>query len=253
MALENLVGSKFGKLKVIKQSDTKNNKRYWECICDCGNKTIVPTSRLKNGHIKSCGCLSREITTKRNMKHGKGHTRLYKIWAGIKKRCLNKKCISYKNYGGRGIIICDEWKDSFEIFYEWSMNNGYNKNLTIDRIDVNGNYEPNNCRWITMKEQSNNKRDNRYITINSQTKTLSEWSDYYKINPKVVENRINRYKWSIEEAFEIVPRKRKGVTYTYNGVTKTIVEWSEIYGVSRDKLYYRLIKSNWNPDKAFEI
>ncbi|MBO3398543.1 hypothetical protein JJB71_13440 [Clostridium perfringens] len=253
MTLENLIGKRFGKLKVVKQSHSKNYRRYWECECDCGNKTIVTTSRLKNGHTKSCGCLSKEVTTKRNTKHGKRNTRIYEIWAGMKKRCLNKKSISYKNYGGRGVSICEEWKNSFEKFYNWAINNGYNENLTIDRIDVNGNYEPNNCRWCTKKEQSNNKRNNRYITINKETKTLSEWANYYKIKSKVVENRINRYKWSIEEALEIVPRKRKGITYTYNGVTKTLVEWSEFYNISRDKLYYRLIKNNWNPDRAFEI
>jgi len=155
-----LTGHKYNKLTVIKlhhktqkytiDGKKKGHQYFWLCKCDCGNETIIPTSNLRKGLIKSCGCLK--------YTHHLSNTRLYRIYIGMKTRCYNSKSLSYKDYGGRGITICQEWLDDFMNFYNWAKDNGYSDNLSIDRINVNGNYEPSNCRWATQEEQSNNTR-----------------------------------------------------------------------------------------------
>ncbi len=154
--LINLVGQKFNKLTVIERDYSQNKRPYWLCKCDCGNIVSVRGDLLRSGNTKACGCLYK--------KHGQAtHTnrsRLYNIYHGMKKRCYNKKCNDYKYYGGRGIKICDEWllPNGFIRFYNWAVNNGYSDSPTIDRVDVNGNYEPSNCRWVDMKTQLKNRR-----------------------------------------------------------------------------------------------
>lgn len=135
-----------------------------------------------------------------NYKHGQCATRLYHTWENMKKRCYNKNNNHYKWYGARGIAVCDEWKDDFQAFYDWSKNNGYNNNLTIDRIDNNGNYEPNNCRWVDMKQQQRNRRSNKNITINGETHCLVEWCEIYNMPYDKVKHRINQCNWSIKRA-----------------------------------------------------
>lgn len=203
-----ITNQKFGKLVAIKRTNNLNNKTAWECKCECGNTTIVSTSNLTRNKIKSCGCLKIELLTKRCTKHNQRCTALYEVWKSMKQRCYNSNNYAYHNYGLRGIKVCDNWKNSFINFYEWSINNGYKKGLTIDRINNNGNYEPSNCRWVNRVVQRNNTRFNNYITINNETKTLSEWAKEFGFKPETIRNRIVNLKWSPEKALN-TPVKSK--------------------------------------------
>lgn len=196
MRLEDLTGRRFGRLVVLERAEGPCKKHtYWKCLCDCGNITITAAQKLKSGSTKSCGCYGRDTATK----HGMWKHPLYKTWKNIKSRCNNQNMTAYCCYGGRGIKVCEEWQNDFMAFYSWAIANGYLEGLTIDRIDVNGNYEPSNCRWVTMREQSNNTRRNHLIEYKGETHTISEWARITKINVHTLSNRINRG-WSIERA-----------------------------------------------------
>lgn len=161
---EDLSGRRFGRLVVVKRADECVGHSYghslWMCLCDCGNETYVYGSNLLQGKTKSCGCYHTEMIKAANSTHGESKTRLHRIWAGMKERCYNTRASNYHNYGGRGISVCDEWRNSFSAFRDWAVLNGYKDHLSIDRINVDGNYEPQNCRWATFIEQNNNKRNN---------------------------------------------------------------------------------------------
>ena len=139
-----------------------------------------------------------------NYRHGMRHTRIYNIWRTMRQRCSNPNCINYHNYGGKGIVVCDEWDKSFEVFYEWAMANGYEDGLTIDRINSNGNYEPSNCRWASYKQQANNKTSNRLVEFNGEVHTLGEWASITGIRLATIWNRL-KLGWSIEDALTIKP------------------------------------------------
>lgn len=215
----NLTGQKFGRLTVIEECGrTKNRSTIWLCKCDCGNEHKVTTAHLKNGSIRSCGCLRKETTTEKNYKHGLSDNRLYPIWKSIKDRCYRKNNNHYKDYGARGIILCDEWQN-FENFYNWAMRNGYDitapkGECTIDRIDPNGNYEPNNCRWVSSTVQQRNKRNNHYLTYNGETRPVTEWAEILGINKGTLESRIVRYGWSVEKALETPVKKINKIIIT---------------------------------------
>ena len=166
MKANNLIGQRFGKLTVIGRAENSNTgKTRWLCKCDCGNmkKNSVDSHSLKTGKVKSCGCLYRESNNKNARIHGLTKSRLHLIWSGMKARCNNPKANGYMQYGGKGVTVCDEWTHDFKTFYDWATANGYADNLTIDRIDVNGNYEPSNCRWVSWKVQENNRSNNRIV------------------------------------------------------------------------------------------
>lgn len=176
-----MIGQKFGRLTVLEElPERKHNTRVYRCKCDCGNIIDVRKDMLKNGNTKSCGCLQREaasVVGKNKRTHGKSKTRLYSIYHHIINRCYNKNTRNYQNWGGRGIKICDAWLNDFMNFYSWAINNGYHEGLSIDRINVDGNYEPDNCRWATSKEQGNNRRTSIFLTYNGKTQTLKQWSE----------------------------------------------------------------------------
>lgn len=200
-----MIGKKFNKLLVLKRVDNdKYGNTMWLCKCECGNVKEILGAHLRSGHTKSCGCLQKENCKKiiHPSKHNMSKTRIYKIWNGMKNRTNKNSTLKntlFKNYSGRGISLCNEWND-FNQFYKWAMNNGYKDNLTIDRIDINGNYEPSNCRWITMKKQNNNRRNNIMITYNNETHTLTEWNEILGFSKGLLKNRLNRG-WSVQRAF----------------------------------------------------
>lgn len=212
-----LTGKQFGRLKVIGLSkdvyiDPKHGVKYrkWDCLCSCGNLTSVRTSQLTCNGTKSCGCLLSDIDKERNYKHGKcergSRDRLYSIWAKMKNRCLNPNDENYQYYGGKGINVCSEWADDYVTFEAWALSNGYDPNAerykcTIDRIDSNKDYCPENCRWVDMTVQCNNRSVCRYITYNEETHTVSEWARLIGMDFHTLRDRLFRYGWSIDEAF----------------------------------------------------
>lgn len=193
-------GEVYGRLTTIERIPTGKHSK-WKCVCICGNETIVFQSALLRGTTQSCGCLANELASERSKTHGKSRTRIYGIWGNIKRRCTKENNPAYKDYGGRGIKMCKEWMNSFETFYEWAISNGYDKSLTIDRIDNNGDYSPENCRWVTQKVQANNTRSNHIITYNGKSMTMSQWAEYLGVNYGTMRDR--RYRgWTDNELIE---------------------------------------------------
>ena len=187
---KDLTGKRFGSLTVIAlEVDTPGKKKKWRCVCDCGNETIVAGSNLVSGHTKHCVLCGYKATGKASITHEKKKKKLYFVWNAIKTRCENEKSKSYRDYGGRGIKLCTESHDPSE-FIQWALKSGYKYGYEIDRIDVNGDYEPNNCRWITKEENANNKRNNKAIEYNGEKKTLAQWARYFEVNYKNLSRNI---------------------------------------------------------------
>lgn len=235
------VGKRFGVLTVIGYDGVHITPsggicKKLKCLCDvCGGVHIKITNSL---HDK-CTCPNKP----RRKTHGKSNTPLYNVWYAIKQRCYYKKNISYKYYGERGIKMCDDWYNDFQTFYNWSMSNGYKKGLTIDRIDVNGNYEPNNCRWIGVYEQANNKRTNINFTYDGKTMSLKAWCRYLNVSYKTCMTRYYRGH-TIEECLQILPLKDKrhktshnAILYKYDGETYSIKQLAEKLNIPKWKLY----------------
>ena len=199
----NLIGKKFGKLTVIAEAPSRrrNNgglRTTWMCKCECGNTVIVDKDNLGRSTL-SCGCFKNELLKTKQETLRLSKTRIYRIYCGMKSRCYNKNNKkAYKYYGARDIKICSEWLKNFKSFYNWSISNGYKDDLTIDRIDVNGDYEPSNCRWVTILKQSNNKRNNNYLIFNGERHTVKEWSIILNIPYGTIQNRLHKLNWSVE-------------------------------------------------------
>lgn len=203
-----ITGQRFGKLVAIKRSERVNAKGeyYWVCKCDCGNYTEANPRNLRHGSVSSCGCVARHIQSERMKKwhkehpenrrtHGLSSCRLWAVWSDMRVRCRDKKSAGYKHYGARGIKVCDEWDHSFPAFYKWAYENGYDDTApsgacTLDRIDVNGNYEPSNCRFVDARIQANNKRTNRFLEINGEKRTVADWASYFGMPYATLYHRV---------------------------------------------------------------
>lgn len=177
-------------MSLVDSESGADKPTLWNCKCDCGKTFVVRAYNLKSGNTKSCGCLQKEIARASHEKHNKTGTRLYYIWEHMKQRCTNPNDPAYNYYGGRGIKVCNEWTNDFQPFHDWAISNGYADNLTIDRIDVNGNYEPSNCRWITLKHQQRNKRNNTKVLFKGYCKTVVEWAEEFGCHPNAVYREI---------------------------------------------------------------
>ena len=206
-----LTGQKFGRLTVVRFDHKENGRKYYLCQCDCGNFKIVSNHSLKSGNTKSCSCLHKEILIQRNKDnriHHPENERLLRIWRAMLHRCYKETDEHYDYYGGRGIKVCDDWHD-FETFQKWALANGYADNLTIDRLDGNKDYCPENCSWATMTVQNNHKSDTKWLTYKGKTQSLSDWCrelglDYFRIKA-----RLNSLGWSVKDAFEYGKYKKE--------------------------------------------
>lgn len=193
--------NRYGLLSVVSYYGIFKGKGSFNCVCDCGNKVIVGRARLRSGHTKSCGCLSGE-------KHGESHkTKEYSIWSGMRKRCLNTKCYQYESYGGRGINICERWLTSYTNFLE-DMGRCPSPTHSIERIDNNKGYGPENCKWATPKEQCRNRRRTRYLTFNGVTQCIKDWAISLNVSPVLIRERLE-YGWSVEDALTKPAKKFK--------------------------------------------
>lgn len=211
---------RYGRLTVIdfhhKHTDGKNHATYWRCKCDCGKEVVVSQANLHSGKVKSCGCLNVERRKDANITHGKSKTtRIYKIWAGMKSRCFNPNCSSYRYYGGIEISMSDEWKSNFESFYNWAINNGYKDNMSIDRIDSSKNYEPSNCRWISRNENSARTSRTIFIKVCTTCLSLNEWASRIKISDTTLTLRYKEFgkEWLAESIGRVLESHDNSILY----------------------------------------
>lgn len=196
-------GQKFGLLTVIARDNEQTkakNRLMWICSCECGKQKSISADNLLRGNTKSCGCLKE--------KHSMSHSRLYSIWHSMKQRCNNQNSYPYPDYGGRGIRVCEEWNTDFTAFMKWAYENGYSDELTLDRIDNDKGYSPDNCRWTTMLVQRNNTRANKLLTINGRTMNASQWAKELGISRYTIYSRI-RKGWSDEDVLLKKNRRKR--------------------------------------------
>lgn len=204
----NVIGKRFGRLVVLSHSHDIGYRKYFLCQCDCGKKVTVLKQNLTCGRQISCGCLKTERIVNLN-KLPAGYARLGRIYNAMKKRCYDPSSNRYYRYGARGIRICDEWLSDINAFREWAVNNGYKDGLTIDRIDVDADYSPENCRWITKEEQLQNTSRSVHIEFNGKTQTLAQWAHELDMPTSTLHNRIRVHGWSIERALTEPIKGRK--------------------------------------------
>lgn len=234
-----MIGNRYGKLVV---SDLSDRKRHYKCKCDCGREVVVLKYNLLKGNSTSCGCVrlkQKGLSTKYPSEHSS--------WAKMIRRCTNQDDRSYKDYGGRGIKVCEPWRNSFEQFLK-DMGPRPSMLYSIDRINNDGDYEPSNCRWATRKTQANNCRKNHYVTYKGETLSLAEVSDKYGIARTTLINRVNLLGWSIEDAIE---KDHFAERHYYNGKFLTLPEISKLTGIKYATLRYRLKIAKQEPEVAF--
>ena len=244
-----ITGQKFGSWTVISMAGQYKNRSFmWLCECECGKRKIVHGEHLRNGRSKSCGC-----TRNHAIIHGDCNSRLYRIW-----RAMNARCRKHKNYGGRGISVCCEWAE-YKNFKEWAISNGYTDDLTIDRVNNDGNYEPSNCRWVSMHEQSRNRRTNVFITYNGKTQVISDWANELGLRFETIARR-HKCGWSVEECLfgrntfdynvdsdHNYRNRQKFITH--EGKTQNLYQWSKEKGINYNTLMKRH-KNGWFDDEC---
>lgn len=200
MKLIDLTGQRFGRLVVIEKAPRDGtHSTKWVCKCDCGNIAIVRGEYMKNGTTKSCGCYNEDVRSMKHYIHGLTQHPIWRTYHHILSRCYNERVPKYNLYGGRGIVMCDEWKNDFMSFYNWSILNGWKPGLSIDRIDNDGNYCPENCRWADDLTQQNNRGNNKNLTYNGKTQTMSQWAREFNMSISTLYYRI-KHGWSVEDA-----------------------------------------------------
>lgn len=240
-----LVGQRFGKLVVLEFSHIdKNGGSVWLCQCDCGNTKVVSAANLRSGYSQSCGCMRRDQLAV----HSESRTRLYGIWAAMKARCSNPNNNRYYIYGAKGIQVCKEWESNFTAFRDWAYTSGYRDDLTIDRIDNDKGYSPDNCRWATYKAQGNNRSTNTKLTYMGETHTLTEWAEKLGMDYHTLLMRYHYRKWSIKDTLT-TPVKESERLLELNGEVHNMAEWGRITGFGKEAIRSRL-RLGWSVEDA---
>ena len=241
---EDLTGHPFGKLMVVGLAPDRSKGVRWICQCSCGQQTQVPikTSALRSGKTRSCGCLWRETVPGNNATHRRSGDYLYRVWSLMRQRCNNRKNPAYARYGGRGIKVCRRWEQSFERFAT-DMGERPTDTHELDRRNNNKGYSPQNCYWALPQQQSRNRRSNRWLTLNGETKTVAEWADITGITSWSIRQRIDRYGWTIEKSLTTPEDPSWNHRFfTHQGETRNMKQWSKHLNISKSSLYYRLEK-----------
>ena len=259
---EDFINKKFNRWTILSFSHKdKWGEKVFNCKCDCGTERTVPIRRIINGRSKSCGCITKENNRLRCATHNLTKNSLYRVWACMKTRCYNPNCTSYKYYGMKGICICDEWKNDFMNFYNWAIENGYKKNdkkkLTIDRIDFNGNYEPNNCRFVEMSVQSRNTAKNVYVVYNGERKVISDWADYFGYKRDRFLYMYRELK-DMDKVLEYFKQRGNHIRYDksscrlveFNGEVDTLRNFADKQNIPYKRVSQRIKKLKWSIEKA---
>ena len=236
-----LTWRRFGRLVVVRfDGFHKNLYPKWICRCDCGKIKSCFSTNLLEGKTKSCGCKRRKVVKMKNFEHGMSNTRLYRIWGNMKDRCYRKNSPFYDRYGGRGIAVCDDWLD-FGLFATWALGHGYNDDLSIDRIDNDKGYSPENCRWTTQYIQSRNTSRNRLITYNGKTMVAIDWAKALGISYSSLNERIAKY--GLQAAMTMEKHYTPAIgEIEYNGKKMLAPEWAKLFGICRSTMYKRFKK-----------
>lgn len=212
MKFEDITGRRFGRLTAVRRAPNDGRRTMWHCKCECGNDVVVRAENLKSGNTKSCGCIERDFPNA--TKHGMSKTRLAAVYNAMKQRCYNENSSGYYLYGGRGIKVCDEWLQDKTAFFDWAIANGYDDSspqteCSLDRVDVNAGYSPENCRWVDSYTQANNTRKNKHYYYNGENRTLAEWSRSSGIPYSALYARVATLGWTIEDAINTPLKSRR--------------------------------------------